>query len=142
MTFLGDMKQQQASTEFLSSRATFSCRFCDIEFQDRDNLRRDIVSHDRYHHDVLALRQQSLIINEKTKRIAFLFKHDLKSQSSSLQNLTSALDLIMSCSSNFAHSEYYELIRKVYSLLYIKIFTIRAATEFITLFHDFSFSFE
>jgi hypothetical protein len=48
----------------------------------------------------------------------------------------------MSCSSNFAHSEYYELIRKIYSLLYIKILTIRAATEFITLFHDFSFSFK
>ncbi len=107
MTFLEDMKQQQTSTEFLSSRATFSCRFCDIEFQDRNNLRRNIVFHDRYHHDVLIFRQQSLIINEKTKKIAFLFKHDLKSQSSSLQNLTFVFDFIMSCSSNFAHFEYY-----------------------------------
>jgi hypothetical protein len=136
------MKQQQASTEFLSSRATFSCRFCDFEFENRDNLHRDIVSHDRYHHDVLAFRQQSMNINEKTKRIAFLSKHDLKSQFSSLQNLTSTLDLIMRCSSDSTHFEYYDLIRKIYSLLYTKILTTRAATEFITLFHDFSFSSE
>jgi hypothetical protein len=142
VAFLEDMKQQQASAGFLSSRATFSCRFCDIGFQDRDNLRRDIVFHDRYHHDVLALRQQSLIINEKTKRIAFLSKHGLKPQSSSLQNLTSALDFIMGCPPDPAHSEYYGLVRKVYPLLYIKILTTRAATEFTTLFHDFPFSSE
>ncbi len=57
MTFLEDMKQQQTLTEFLNSHATFSCRFRDIEFQNRNNLRRDIVFHDRYHHDVLILRQ-------------------------------------------------------------------------------------
>jgi hypothetical protein len=57
VTFLEDMKQQQTSTEFFSSRATFSCRFCDIEFEDWNNLHWNIVSHDRYHHDVLILRQ-------------------------------------------------------------------------------------
>ncbi len=139
VAFLGDMKQQQASAGFLSPRATFSCRFCDTGFQDRGNLRRDIVSHGRYHHDVLALRQQSLTINGKTKRIAFLSKHGLKPQSSPLQNLTPALDLIMGCPPDPAHSEYYGLVRKVYPLLYTKILTTRAATEFTTLFHDFPF---
>jgi hypothetical protein len=100
------MKQQQTSIEFLSLRAIFSCRFCDIEFQNRNNLRRNIVFHDRYHHDVLIFRQQSLIINEKTKKIIFLFKHDLKSQSSFFQNLTFVFDFIMNCFSNFTYFEY------------------------------------
>jgi hypothetical protein len=53
MIFLENMKQQQTSIEFLNLRAAFSCRFCDIEYENRNNLHRDIVFHDRYHHDVL-----------------------------------------------------------------------------------------
>ena len=127
LAYLGDMKQQQASGGFLGPRANYCCRFCDAGLHNRGDLQRDILLHGRYHHEVLAIRKKSLAIKGKTKRLAYLTRNGLKPESSALQTLTPALDLIMSCPPDPAHSEYYGLVRRLYPFLYTKILTKRAA---------------
>ena len=117
------MKQQQASGGFLGPRANYCCRFCDAGLHNRGDLQRDILLHSRYHHEVLAIRKKSLAIKGKTKRLAYLTRNGLKPESSALQTLTPALDLIMSCPPDPAHSEYYGLVRRLYPFLYTKILT-------------------
>ena len=97
LAYLGDMKQQQASGGFLGSRANYCCRFCDAGLHNRGDLQRDILLHGRYHHEVLVIRKKSLAIKGKTKRLAYLTRNGLKPESSALQTLTPALDLITSC---------------------------------------------
>jgi predicted small metal-binding protein len=115
------MKQQQVSTKFLSSRVIYCCRYCDANVKERENLHRDIIQHDRYHHQIVVIRSLSQRIFDKIKRIVYLTRNELKSESFVLEKLTSTLNLIMSCSSNSAHSEYYELVRRLCFVLYFKI---------------------
>jgi hypothetical protein len=136
------MKQQQIFAEFLSSHVIYFCRFCDAESENKNDLYKDIVFHERYHHEISTLRKRSAMINDKFKKLIFLFNNDLKSESFAFQKLISILNLIMSCSSDFLHSEYFEIICKLFSFLYIKIFIIRVFVEFIKKCHDFSFSFD
>ena len=57
--------QQQESTGFLGPRATRSCRFCDADTGNRD-LDRDTISHGRYHHQILALREAAASVPVQT----------------------------------------------------------------------------
>ena len=139
LAYLGDMKQQQASGGFLGLRANYCCRFCDAGLHNRGDLQRDILLHGRYHHEVFTIRKKSLAIKGKTKRLAYLTRNGLKPESSALQTLTPALDLIMSCPPDPAHSEYYGLVRRLYPFLYTKILTKRAAEEFTAALHCFPF---
>lgn len=74
--------------------------------------------------------------------MTFFKKHDLKSENSVLKKLTFVLNLIMNCSSNSTHSEYYDIIRKIYFLLHNQILILKISHEFTRAFHDFSFFFD
>lgn len=78
LTFLNDMKQQQIFAEFLSSKATFNCRFCNAESHNRDDLIRDFVIHERYYHEILVFWRKTRFIKIKTKSVAFFNQHDFK----------------------------------------------------------------
>ena len=126
--------------EFLSSRANYCCRYCDADSKKRDDLLRNTILHDWYHHQITIIRNRSRIINDKINRLIFLTRNELKFELFALKILISTFDFMMSCSSDFAHSEYYELVRKFFLIIYFKIFTIRVAKKFIKQFQFFSFS--
>ena len=133
------MKQQQLFEEFLSSRANYYCRYCDADSEKRDDLLRNTILYDRYHHQITIIQNRNKTINDKINRLIFLTRNKLKFELSTFKILISTLDLIMSCLSDFVHSEYYELVRKLFFIIYFKIFIIRIAKKFIKQFQLFSF---
>ena len=139
LVYLGDMKQQQSSAGFLGPRAHHCCRFCDAGLDNRGDLQRDTVLHGRYHYQVQRLRLDSSRISGKAKRVAFLARHGLAPEPSALEDLTPALDLVLSRPPDPAHSEYFGLVRRLYPLLYSKILTKRAAEAFTAVFQQFPF---
>jgi hypothetical protein len=114
LTFLNDMKQQQIFAKFLSSHVIYFCRFCDAESKNKNDLYKNITFYERYYHEILTLRKKNAMINDKFKKLTFFFNNDFKSKSFALQKLTSALNLIMNCSSNLVHNEYFKIIRKLF----------------------------
>jgi predicted small metal-binding protein len=140
ITWLDDIKQQQVFAKFLSSRVTYVCRYCDANVKERENLHRDIIQHDRYHHQIAIIRSLNERIFDKIKRIVYLTRNELKFESFALKKLISTFDLIMSCSSDSTHNEYYDFVRRLCFILYFKIFITRATDEFIAIFQLFSFS--
>lgn len=62
----------------------------------------------------------------KTTHEQFLSANNLTEQPSALEKLTPTLDMIMSCSSNLAHSEYYSISWKVYPVLLDVILTLKS----------------
>ena len=133
------MKQQQASGRFLGAWANFCCRFCDAGPINYADLSWDTVVHGQYHYQVSNIRKKSTLISDKAKREYFLSKHSLKLEIPALQSLTPSLDLIMGCSPDLAHSEYYGLVQKLYPLFNSKILTKHAAAEFAIVVHSFVF---
>lgn len=83
-----------------------------------------------------------MFIKLKTKRFVFFKQYDLKFEFSILKKLIFALNFFMNCFSDFVHSECYDVMRKIYSLLYSQILTLKTFNEFIRVFYHFSFSFD
>ena len=96
MAYLGDMKQQQELAGFLGARAIRSCWFCDADTGNWGDLNWDIISHGRYHHQVLALRKEAKLIPIQTKRNQFLSACGLAYQPSALAYIHSILDTVLS----------------------------------------------
>lgn len=136
------MKQQQTAADFFSSKATYSCRYCNAEKENRDDLLKNTIRHDKYHHQIAALRYQSEKILLKIKRAVFYKQNDLRSKASALTKLISALNFIIDCFFDSVHNEYFELIRKLYFIIYSKIFTIQTKAQFFNVFRQFFFSSE
>jgi hypothetical protein len=136
------MKQQQESIDFLESRATQCCRFCNFDTNNRKDLSRDTIANEKYHFEMKKLRRNISRLFEITKIKANLAKNDLIAKSSIFEKIISTLDIIMSFSLDSAHNEYYELIRRLYSMLEKSILTSREFEQFNDVFQNFSFSFE
>jgi hypothetical protein len=136
------MKQQQESVDFFESRATKSCRFCNFDANNRKNLSRDTIANERYHFEMKKLRRDISRLFEITKIKTNLVKNDLIAKSSIFEKIISTLDIIMSFSLDSVHSEYYELIRQLYSMLEKSILISKEFEQFNDVFQSFSFSFE
>jgi hypothetical protein len=117
IVFLSDMKQQQESIDFFESRVTKSCRFCNFDANNRKNLFRDTIANEKYHFKMKKLRRNISRLFEITKIKASLVKNDLIAKSSIFEKIISTLNIIMSFSFDSVHSEYYELIKRSYSML-------------------------
>ena len=130
------------TADFLNSRVNYVCRFCDAGLHNRNDLNRNVLLHERYHHEIMTFRKKSFNIIEKIKRFVFFSQHELRSKFSILHIITFVLNIIMGCLPDPAHSEYYGIIRILYFFLYTKIFTVIVLTKFIKIFHRFFFSFE
>jgi hypothetical protein len=142
IVFLSDMKQQQESVDFFESRVTKSCRFCNFDANNRKNLSRDTIANEKYHFEMKKLRRDISRLFEITKIKTSLVKNDLVAKLSIFEKIISTLNIIMSFSFDFAHSEYYELIRRLYSRLEKSILISREFEQFNDVFQNFSFSFE
>jgi hypothetical protein len=136
------MKQQQESIDFFEFRATKFCRFCNFDANNREDLSRDTIANERYHFEMKKLRRDISRLFEITKIKASLVKNDLIAKSSIFEKIISTLDIIMSFSFDSVHSEYYELIRRLYSMLEKSILISREFEQFNDVFQSFSFSFE
>jgi hypothetical protein len=123
IAFLKNMKQQQKSAEFLEFRITKCCRFCDADVRNRSDLNKDVVANERYHFQIQNLRKEMTKLFEVIRKKEFLIKQDLFWESSVFENITSALNVTVSFSSDSVHSEYYELIRRLYSIMRKNILT-------------------
>ena len=140
LTYLENMKQQQMSVGFLDLRANRCCRFCDANVNKWVDLSKNIVFHGCYHYQTVVIQKKNLKISTKTKRIQYFSHYDFKSEISALQRLILNLNLIMICSSNFIHSEYYDLMWKLYFIFFNDIFILKTVDEFISIFQQFLFS--
>ena len=128
------------SVGFLDSRANRCCWFCDANVSEWVDLSRNIVFHGRYHYQIVVIWKKDLKIPTKTKRTQYFSHYGFKSEASALQRLISSLNLIMICSSDSAHSEYYGLVRRFYFIFFNDIFILKAVDEFISIFQQFFFS--
>ncbi len=79
-------------------------------------------------------------IFDKIKRIVSFTRNEFKSESFVLKKLISIFNLIMNCSSDSTHNEYYNFVRRLCFIFYFKIFITRTIDEFIATFQLFSFS--
>jgi hypothetical protein len=142
IVFLNDMKQQQKSIDFFESRVTKSCRFCNFDANNRQNLFRDTIANEKYHFEMKKFRRNISRLFEITKIKANLVKNDLIAKSSIFEKIISTLDIIMNFSFDFVHNEYYELIRRLYSMLEKSILILEEFEQFNDVFQNFLFSFE
>lgn len=141
LAFLGNIKQQQASGRLFRACENFCCWFCDTGSVNCANLIRDTITYGWYHYQVCNIWEKSLQVNAKANKNRFLSKNRLKPNAPAFQIQTSGLDLIIGYLPDFAHSEFFGLVQKLYLLLNIKILTLQAAKKFVTVFHNFIFPF-
>lgn len=134
IAFLKNMKQQQKFAEFLKSKIFRCCRFCDANEKNRKNLNRNIILNDRYHHQILKLRRQILQFNEIIKKKKNFILHDLSVKSFFLISIIFVLNTILNYSSNSAHSEYYKMMRHLYSVIEKNILIIKTFEKFNNVF--------
>jgi hypothetical protein len=79
---------------------------------------------------------------EIIRKKEFLIKQDLFWKFSVFENITSTLNVTMSFSSDSVHNEYYELIKRLYSIMKKNILTSQIFQQFNDVLQRFSFFFE
>jgi hypothetical protein len=133
------MKQQQKSTKFLEFRIIKCCRFCDANVKNRNDLNKNVVANEKYHFQIQNLRKEMTKLFEVIRKKEFLIKQDLFWKSSVFENITSILNVTVSFSSNSAHNEYYELIKRLYSIMKNNILISQTFRQFNDVLQRFSF---
>jgi DNA-binding ferritin-like protein (Dps family) len=98
IVFLNDMKQQQKSIDFFESRVTKSCRFCNFNANNREDLFHDTIANEKYHFKIKKLRRDISRLFEITKIKANFVKNDLIAKSSIFEKIILTLNIIMSFS--------------------------------------------
>ena len=105
LCFLDDMSQQNENFEFLNQRINFECRFCFVDAKNRNNIEYDTLRNERFHHEIIRIKKH-MISMKKIQQVIYSRNTELNSDKSSLFLIFSALDVILTRSSDFAHSEY------------------------------------
>ena len=142
IVYFDDMKQQQKSVECLEFKITYNCRFCDADKTNREDFNQDFILHECYHYEILNRRKKAFLITEKVKKQQFFTRHEMTLKASALADINSILNVVLNFSSNSAHSEYFELICRLYSKLDTLVLISIVFQEFNDVFQRFSFSFE
>jgi len=120
LVYIENMSQQQKNFDFMSHEAHYDCRFCFIHLNDRINLEFDIIKEDWFHHEVMCMwkNMKQMKISQKNRYCTFT---DLNQQMS-LAFISSTLDIILTRSSDSAHSKYENIVKLLHSLLINTIF--------------------
>ncbi len=120
LVYIENMSQQQKNFDFMSHEAHYDCCFCFIHLNDRANLEFNVIKEDRFHHEVMRMRKnmKQMKISQKNRYCTFT---DLNQQMS-LAFISSTLDIILTQSSDSAHSKYENIIKLLHSLLINTIF--------------------
>lgn len=123
LCYIGDMPQQQENSGFKSQRADKGCRFCFIDAKQRGDLNFDINEHGRYHHQAINMRKQMNNLRTATQRNQYGKDWGLAPRKPPLQQISPALDLILSRPADPAHSEYGGITRMMHEMLLEGILT-------------------
>lgn len=107
MAYLGDMKQQQDSADFLRPWTNLSCRFYDANTNCKRNPDQDTISYGWYHYQVFALRKAAARIFTLNQQKKFFSKHSLAYEMSTFADISPALDTVLGYPPDLAHNKYY-----------------------------------
>lgn len=140
ITFTEDMKQQQASAEFIRAYINLSCQMCFADSINWDDMSLDVVWLSHYHHMTADAQRRIDALSLMTEWKKAWQVNEMTFKMSALQLMMSALDLIHSRSEDFTHSEYTEVIQCMTETLCSKILTNKALRKFTDLFWAFFFS--
>jgi hypothetical protein len=66
--YIGDMPQQQVNSGMKSQNANLGCRFCYINADERGDVDFDHHLNGRYHHQVVAMREDMETIRRKAEK--------------------------------------------------------------------------
>lgn len=111
---------------------------CYADQDTRDDMSFDTCVHGRYHHQTHYKRACGASMNVTQRTIHFR-KHGLAAEPSALQTMTPALDLIVSCPADPAHSEFAGIVRRIMPVLCKDILTKQALENFTAQFRAFPF---
>ena len=143
------MKSQQTLTNFMKSRAKYSCRMYFCNSINKDDMTFDVMQNERYYHETTLIREEeniaTLTRNEversiiKKLREKFFSKHDMLIKPSILQHMTFDLNIICSKSEDSAHNEFFKIVRRIMSILCQEILLSKALEKFSKRFRIFFF---
>lgn len=126
LAYLDDMSQQQKNSEFLSYDAHYDCRFCFVHKDQRVDLEFDIIQHDWFHHESMRMWKKMNQMNS-SQRDKYCTFTELNSEIS-LTAISSALDIILTRSSDSVHTEYDDIVKLLHmsliNTILIKTFSI------------------
>lgn len=128
LCMIKDMSQQQANAKFKLQQVKLDCHFCLISSESRDELDFDIITNNRFHNQTMKQRCKISRLSAVTKKEIFAIKWDLTTEKLTLLRLFSALDVILTRFSDFAHSEYTDLCKQLHHLL-LKVILMSTATQ-------------
>jgi hypothetical protein len=137
MAFSGDMPQQAANGGFLSHNAEFGCRTCYCPSNEKGDLQYDVVFNGRYHHETHQKRNKGNAIAEVTRRNKYWTSKGLLPNTSPLEQLTPALDLILAQTYDTPHSEWKGLGKILHRLLNKSILTSSGLSRYVSAFQRF-----
>ncbi|KAL7818066.1 hypothetical protein V8C44DRAFT_211757 [Trichoderma aethiopicum] len=127
LCYIGDMPQQDKNSGFRGPKALKFCRFCHIgqaaikSGQPNSILDFDVISHGRYHHQLIEMRRQMGSYKTATAQRGFASQWGLSEDEPKLTQLSPALDLILSRPPDPAHSEYNGMSELMHGLLMDRI---------------------
>ncbi len=135
-----NMFQQQANARFKLQWANLSCCFCLISSNSRDDLNFDIIEQERFHNQTMLQWWEMTALTSVMKRKTFVTKWNLNTEKSALFRLFSALNIILTRSSDSAHFEYTDLCKQLHHLLLEVILTSIATQSYAIILCKWSFA--
>jgi hypothetical protein len=129
LCYVGDMPQQDKNSGFRGPKAHKFCRFCYIgeqavKLKDPNAvLHFDIVTHGRYHYQVMEMRREISGLKTAAARKEYGTAWGMGDTVPALASITPALDLILSRPPDPAHSEYQGMSELMHGLLLDSILT-------------------
>lgn len=138
MAYIGNMPQQQENAGFLSVKANLSCRYCFAGGDERADTEIDIVTHGRYHHETLRMRDHMKTLT-KTAQLKYSTQNGIGLSPPPLLTISPALDIIHSRPSNPAHSEYGGITKQLHELLMNEILTTKSQQEYANRLRNFCY---
>lgn len=142
LAFIGDMPQQQKNSGMKTQRALLGCRMCFIDSEQRGELSYDTFLDGRYHHTVIAMREDLDALPTKKEREDYgtEWGMDPDPLSMTLHNTISpALDIITSRPGDPSHSEFQGLSNMLHNLLLESVLTPKATKEYAAVLRSFPF---
>jgi hypothetical protein len=137
LCYTGDMPQQAVNCGFLGHNARIGCRICRCPKEKRGDMRYDITTNGRYHHEIIRQREEGQKLLLSDERDKFWRSHGLQPEPCYLQSLTPALDLVLSRVFDTPHSEWKGLGRIMQDLLFEVILTPSGQREYSLAFRQF-----
>lgn len=110
------MPQQQKNFDCKLQNVNLKCRFCFVESHDRNKLDLNMTVTDRFYHDTIKMRNHMSILN-KIEAVVYEKEKELNTAKSSLISISSILDILVTRSSDFAHSKYSDITKQLHFLL-------------------------